>query len=520
MSASQAPPTADGTREPSPRWVLPRVLVAALAVAYLTSIAALMAYAVVPMLFGWSTYVVQSESMAPAVRAGDALVSSSIVRSELERGQVVVIDDPAVDGRLLSHRVVAIRADGSLVTRGDANQQADSTPVQPDRVRGVARLRVPFVGLPRTWVNEGSFGWFAVWSSVTIIAVVAAVTDPARRGRPRRRQPPQVWRRPPRRRVALSMGRPTAMLLVLATTSALTASSQARPVHAAFAASTANSGNSFAARPDFVAPTASATVVSKYPAGYLTGSVRPSAAYRVYAQVTDTGNPASGVASVVAAATIGSVGLSTSSATVGGVSYNYESASVTAGATSTVPYDLVLDDNSGNSRTQTGYSFTIEGTAPTATDVQGINKTGGVPGLPEAGDILRLTTSERIDPYSVVSGWTGTASTPVTVRMDGTGPSTVITVRSSDNSVQLPWGQVTTPNQYTNGVVDFTGSTMVQVVSNNRNNITLGTPSAALSTVNVNATLQWTPVATPFDAAGNVMTTAARNETGAADSDF
>lgn len=518
VRASPAPIATDGAGAASSRWVTLRVLAGAVAVAYLTSVGALLAYAAAPMLFGWSTYVVESESMAPAIRAGDALVSTPAASGDLERGQVVVIDDPAVDGRLLSHRIVTINPDGSLITRGDANGQADSTPVTPGRVLGVGRLRVPFVGLPATWLREGRYAAVALWVLATTGAVVAAATDPTRRSRSSRWRPPYRWPRP-RRRVPVSAGVSSALLLVVAAPAGVTPLLDAGSVGASFVASTANGGNSWAAKPDFVAPTASASVVSKFPAGYLTGAVKPSGTYRVYAQVTDTGNPASGTASVVASAAIGSIGLSPASATVGGVSYNHESVSLAAGPTpGGVPYDLISDDNAGNSRTQTGYSFTVEGTAPSASDVQGINKAGGLQGLPEVGDTLRLVTSEQIDPYSVLSGWTG-GSTPVTVRMDGTGPSTVITVRSSDNSVQLPWGQVTTPNKYTTGVIDFTGSTMVQVVASNRINITLGTPSSAVTRVNVVATLQWTPVATPFDAAGNAMSTAVRNEAGS-DADF
>ena len=67
---------------------------------------------------------------------------------------------------------------------------------------------------------------------------------------------------------------------------------------AAFGAQAANSGNGVAAAPDYRAPVVSAVAVGKAVGG-TTGFVRQGASYYVYANVAaDTGNPASGVASV------------------------------------------------------------------------------------------------------------------------------------------------------------------------------------------------------------------------------
>lgn len=68
---------------------------------------------------------------------------------------------------------------------------------------------------------------------------------------------------------------------------------------AAFGGPTANAGNSFAATNDFVAPNASASVIVRQNGG-VAGYVKQGGSYYVYATVSDTGNPASGTASVVA----------------------------------------------------------------------------------------------------------------------------------------------------------------------------------------------------------------------------
>ena len=53
------------------------------------------------------------------------------------------------------HRFVRVDDDGLLVTRGDANNADDSTPVALDAVVGIGTLRVPWIALPIVWLREG-----------------------------------------------------------------------------------------------------------------------------------------------------------------------------------------------------------------------------------------------------------------------------------------------------------------------------------------------------------------------------
>lgn len=152
-------------------------MLAGLSAAYLTALMTLVAWAILPLLWGWSTYVTQSGSMAPAVATGDALITSPDT-SHLVRRQIVVVDDPSHPGELLSHRIDRVRQDGAVVTKGDANAHADSTPVSRDDVHGVARLRIPFVGLPQQWWNARDLLPLLLWTLGTTAAVILAMTDP------------------------------------------------------------------------------------------------------------------------------------------------------------------------------------------------------------------------------------------------------------------------------------------------------------------------------------------------------
>jgi signal peptidase len=138
----------------------------------LTGVAGLVVVALAPQAVGYSAHVVTSGSMAPRVDPGDVVLTQPTTAAELRPGQVLLFDDPQRPGGLLLHRLVSFDDEGDLVTRGDANQSADSVHVAPSAVRGVARLRVPWVGLPAVWRGEGRFGAIALAAAVLAGAAV------------------------------------------------------------------------------------------------------------------------------------------------------------------------------------------------------------------------------------------------------------------------------------------------------------------------------------------------------------
>jgi predicted ribosomally synthesized peptide with SipW-like signal peptide len=71
------------------------------------------------------------------------------------------------------------------------------------------------------------------------------------------------------------------------------------PTLAAFSSTSSNSGNSIASAPDWVAPSASSTVIAKTP-GYRGAYVKQGGSYYIYANIADAGNPPSGINAVTA----------------------------------------------------------------------------------------------------------------------------------------------------------------------------------------------------------------------------
>lgn len=322
-------------------------------------------------------------------------------------------------------------------------------------------------------------------------------------------------------------GRKSLLAASIAVGLALVAWAGAGSTFGAFSDTTQNGGNSFSAAPDFVAPTVGTTVIAKS-AGGTPGYIHQGGTYRVYANVSDTGNPPSGVSTVradVSTITTGATGVALAAGTfsVGGVSYNYRSASRTANnplPAGTYPYSITSTDAGSNARTQTGFTVTVENTAPAGSDVQTTNG-GSIAGRPEQGDTVTFTYSETMDPDSILAGWTG-ASTSVVVRIRdnfGVGGNDLLRVRDAANSFLLQLGDLDLGrNDYVTATRDFTASTMVQ--SGATITITLGTASGAVATAAGTGTMAWTPSATATDFAGNPCSIVPGNESGPLDEEF
>lgn len=313
----------------------------------------------------------------------------------------------------------------------------------------------------------------------------------------------------------------------------------------AFGAKTESGGNLVTAAADFRAPQVTAVAIAKT-AGGAPGFVKQGGEYFVYANVAaDTGNPASGLATVranVATVTTGStaVSLVAGSYSAGGVSYGYRSAALTATtpqAEGTKSFSVTATDNAGNAGSLGG-SVAVDNTAPLASDVQTTNVGGGTVGLAELGDTMVLTFSEPLEPQSILAGWTG-AATSVVVRINDNGllglptGNDSVQVWNAANSTVLPLGAVDLGrSDYVAGLLGgnvrfgASGTPSTMTMSGNTITLTLGTYNSTIivdpgrGTAAGTGTAVWTPTATPYDRAANAMSTAPASESGTADKEF
>ncbi|MGI9609769.1 MAG: signal peptidase I [Acidimicrobiia bacterium] len=118
---------------------------------------------------GWRSSVLTTDSMRPSIAAGDVVILKDHNGIGLGPSSVVLFEDPA-GGSPITHRIVALRDDGSYVTKGDANARPDSSPVFQEDIVAVGRFVVPLVGLPKALADQGR--WFLLVTLV-VVGVVA-----------------------------------------------------------------------------------------------------------------------------------------------------------------------------------------------------------------------------------------------------------------------------------------------------------------------------------------------------------
>jgi hypothetical protein len=297
--------------------------------------------------------------------------------------------------------------------------------------------------------------------------------------------------------------------LVVATFAA--AAVPAAVVHAAFTTST-STPQTLQAVADFLPPRASASnVVGPNNA---VGVVTPSQAYRVYAAVTDQGNPASGVKTVTgdlgAIGSGSSVPLTAGTYTVAGTTYNYASGSLTAAASlpATVAYSVTMTDNLNQSGMQ---SFSASAAIPCAAGgLTAANGGASQSRTVDVGDTITYTFTAPIDTTSVLSGWTSGTRT-VTVVLESRPEGDTIVIRTADNSRDLSIGTINTTNDFAGSGQWLFTSTMSYASSTHQIQVLLGarTPTTGSPpTINIPTQFKWTPATGLLDSAGKQCSTA------------
>ena len=97
-----------------------------------------------PGMFGWKTANIISGSMQPEIPVGSLVLVAPCSSEELDAGDIIMYRSGGSD---ITHRVVSNDVqERTLITKGDANEREDLSPVFYDQVEGVIRLHLPAIG--------------------------------------------------------------------------------------------------------------------------------------------------------------------------------------------------------------------------------------------------------------------------------------------------------------------------------------------------------------------------------------
>lgn len=87
--------------------------------------------------------VVESGSMEPSIKTGSILLIKP--QSDYKVGDIITVYDSANHDVSITHRITEIK-DNAFITKGDANNSADTESRQKENIAGKAVLSVPFIG--------------------------------------------------------------------------------------------------------------------------------------------------------------------------------------------------------------------------------------------------------------------------------------------------------------------------------------------------------------------------------------
>ena len=105
-------------------------------------------------LVGLTPYAVISGSMEPEYPVGSLIYVDQVEPSEISIGDPItfVMNESLM---VATHRVVDIKEEGSFITKGDANDTVDGTPVHPKNLLGRPQFSLPYLGYVSVFLASG-----------------------------------------------------------------------------------------------------------------------------------------------------------------------------------------------------------------------------------------------------------------------------------------------------------------------------------------------------------------------------
>jgi signal peptidase len=130
-------------------------------------------------IYGHPVMTVLSGSMSPAIKTGDLVVDSPVTAAQAAHfhvGQIISFRGAPGSTQIITHRIVAVRVEHGAVTyitKGDANNAADSTPRPASDVVGAFSFVVPRGGYALVAMRTPRvLGMFALSAGLWIMAVM------------------------------------------------------------------------------------------------------------------------------------------------------------------------------------------------------------------------------------------------------------------------------------------------------------------------------------------------------------
>ena len=105
--------------------------------------------------FKYSIIGIGSESMTGKINKGDAVIVMKVKsEKDFKKGDIITYE---YNGKTIVHRLVEIKEENGkkkYITKGDANITEDNVDLYIDYIKGVVKLRFPYIAYPSILLSE------------------------------------------------------------------------------------------------------------------------------------------------------------------------------------------------------------------------------------------------------------------------------------------------------------------------------------------------------------------------------
>lgn len=101
----------------------------------------------VPDIFGYKPMIVLSSSMETSIHKGDLVFVKTIDTNKLKRNDIIAFRTE--DNKVTTHRIINIKKENDELlfeTKGDANNTEDSNLVKENKVEGIYKFKIVYLG--------------------------------------------------------------------------------------------------------------------------------------------------------------------------------------------------------------------------------------------------------------------------------------------------------------------------------------------------------------------------------------
>lgn len=153
-------------------WILIAIFACVAVVASWLAIDKFIRKSPVPSFGGYALLTIETGSMSGTIEIGDMILIKDT--KDYKIGDIITFL-PDGDTIPTTHRIINYGADGTFVTKGDANNAKDTISVSSEMIFGEVIKVLPKVGLFADWVRQE--GWLYIVAALVILGVGSFIVN-------------------------------------------------------------------------------------------------------------------------------------------------------------------------------------------------------------------------------------------------------------------------------------------------------------------------------------------------------